>query len=362
MRVQSTIPYALEYSSHPTVWVDAELDLDFPAVGPAISSPELDFIDRIRQDQRIPVTFPADMPHDADTEGPTLIKLAIHHRRSLDVPKHEIADTLGDVSVKGTTLNEPRLWRRREAGLPYNDLDGGMVYRDAAAAHDKSELMHRRGIPFGEQILGIAKLETMPTKEGVKPVAEAMRTYARRTSTKYGPKYTIGSPKLQPVVTVRSLPNSYRLWDIQSATSEERAYSMLGRSLLVSAQQVPDLVAGLNPQDPLDLQTYLTEQLPTLTGYAYGILTAAGLRQKYPHAGNMSLSLGLPDADGIIESVWSNKDHRDQAAKNYTDSAELAMDKLNFFYQKHGEKAVAIKNHFLDGYQKGQVGKHPSEL
>ena len=346
------------------VMVEAELDPEFPPIGPAITSPELNLIEIIRNDGEMAVTCPDGMYYHPYDKGPTLLQISANHKRSLDVPKDLVPHTLGDISVKGGVLEDPKLWTRREDGVPYSDLRGGMVYRDAVYAYESSDTMFKRGIRFGEQILGVARLRAMPTPNGIKSVAVALPTYGRTTETGVAPiRYDTMSPALQPVVAIRSMPNSYRLWDVAYDTDSRQIYPILGRSLLISAQQAPEFVGGLNSEDKSDLRTYLAEHVPTLVGYAYGRLTAAGLKQKYAHGGNMSLSLGLPDADAISETHRITKGYRDSIADF---CAESVMDSRAILGGNRGrdreQQTEAVKDSFLYGYRMGQKEKHVNEL
>lgn len=367
MDLQEQIPYVKTCSPHPTVWVEAELDLGLPPVGVSADGLEIDLLDQVKHDRRVPVTFLPTMPIESQDRSPILLQVGKLHKRSLDIPKPLLAGVVDDVSIKGVVLEDPALWTCPNYIAPYNDIEGGMVYRDAAAAHLGSSLMHERGIDFGERILGVAVLKTMPTSDGVKPTDEALRTYRDRLFPGIR-RFAFKGSDMQPVAVVRSMPNSYRLWDISKATLSYRGvYALLERSLRITAQQVPDLVSGLDPTDHQNLRIYLSEHVPYMIGYAYGRLRGAGLRQKYPNAGNMSLSLSLPDSDGIVMAEVFNT-HTTFGADSCVKAVVAGMRQLTrshadeselWFTKKARNKVDGL---FMDGYRLGKKGKHPSEL
>lgn len=374
----SAIEYAPALESGlQTVMVNAEFDPVLTQPANLAVSPAKDLVESWTRAGHVPVMFPEQMPTEDREGGPSLIRIAAQHLRSLDVSKAELTEGAGDISIKGGTLVEPGLRTDLDNHLlPYRDIRFGMYYRDAAAAHRGSVLMQERGIDFGEQILAVAKLVEMPTKEGIKPTNEAMRGYHRIQP--YILPYNKRNPALQPVVVVRQMPNSYRLWDLyKGKDGGDRARQMLTRSMRVTAQETPVFMEGLNPDRPADMLTYLYERVPSMVGYSLGRLKEAGLKQQYPHDGNMSLSLSLPDADSIVP----DKSYRQAYPKAYcTRAMAAAMYIVRFSpepqiqltgpsYGEHDVRSfnrkkvigVATTN-YVSGYEAGATGKHISEI
>jgi len=359
MSLVESVPYAPGHYLSPTVWIDTELAPELPPVGVRAESPELELVKIIAKEGQLPATFPADMGSRWEKASYPLISLSSIHGRSRELPKEHAPHVLGDISIKGTTLSNPTL----KTMLFYNELWGGMLYRDAVSAHNGSNLMHERGIDFGEKILAVARLKTMPTEEGIKPTNEAMQTYGDELLP-LG-RFRFDEPDMQPVAVIRSMPNAYRLRDLRDRPVAT-VYSVLDRSLRISAQQMPNLVGGLDPYYHADLQTYLTEHVPTIIGYAFGRLRAAGLRQKYPHTANMSLSLSLPDADGIVESELPPT-----AFTTGVNTCARMIIRTTERFNRNGKKLTnndlhkakrGLRERYGEGYHAGLKEKHPNEL
>ncbi len=354
-----------------TVMVNAEFDPELTQPDKLAVSPAKELVESWMQAGQVPVLFPEEMPTEGLKRGLSLVRIAQQHHRSLDVPKVELLDGAGDISIKGGTLVEPGLKTDWDSHLlPYRDFRFGMYYRDAEAAHKGSTLMQERGIDFGEQILAVAKLVEMPTKDGVRPAHDAMSSYRRIQP--YLLPYNRRNPALQPVIAIRQMPNSYRLWDLyKGGLGSDLAQQILTRSMRVAAAQTPVFMEGLNPYRPMDMLRYLYQRVPVMAGYSLGRLKEAGLKQQYPHEGNISLSLSLPDADGIVPvSVNIRQPFAKQLCvrsivsalyRVRTDMPQSAIDS-NLKYLKSGEVTLLAGASYARGFKAGAAGKHPNEL
>jgi hypothetical protein len=342
--------------------LDAELMPEFPPIGLEDAS----IVDTIMQHWGQGVV-PADVSiFNGVDSGVRLLSLGTVHKRSLELAKDDVPAGLGDVSVKGTRLRDPRLKCVGKWHSKYNDFIGGMLLRDAASAHLGSTLMHERGIDFGERVLAVMRLKTMPDDAGsIKPVAEAMHSYPKDLMPLVG-TFRFDSPSMQPVAVVRSMPNAYRLWDL-SRNLSWAVGPILERSIRVTALQAPLLVDDLDPTDFEDQLKYLEKRVPLITGYAFGRLRAAGLEQRYPHAGNMSLSLGLPDTDGIRPFLPGPSQRlARKAVKHCTETISFVADVARGFDKKHcgmdAEQKACIKHLYQAGFKVGTKEQHIHRL
>jgi hypothetical protein len=340
------------WEDHRTIYVSAQIDPDLPTIGDPDDVADLHLFNLLKDEGKIPVTYPLSHRAEYGSVGPTLMQIGPNHKRSLDVPKKHTPSILGDVSIKGARLEKLRAVVRTGgfSSLLYRDIWGGMIYRDAQSAHFGSELMHSRGVDFGERILAVAKLETIPTPEGILPTDQVRR--GLRKNHKSLLKYPAKSEDFYPVVVIRSMPNSNRLSDIDLGLWVSRR--LVARAIKITSQQAPTLAGDLNPESSNDRLRYLLERLPAIVGYTFGRLTHAGLRQIYPHSGNMSLSLGVPDTDGIVMSdVFT---HGPGVSYHFRNALRDILGVKDEFEVKQ------LMDIYKDAYKSGKKGKHVNEL
>ncbi|MCW1908140.1 MAG: hypothetical protein KIH63_002235 [Candidatus Saccharibacteria bacterium] len=253
--------------------------------------------------------------HAARADDLVALQRNSRHRRSYGLAWDDMPEDV-DVTIKGADWSNPSL----RPGYRIRDTEyfGGLQYEDAEAALQAGTRLDEAGI-YGERIVRIDAPQALPMgnelHEPQYVIDEIVESYIFMKG-KY--RTVLSRDTHRPVVAIRTAPTDIRLWDFQAdaSASQLSGYLEVG---MQRAAEVDDAYAGMNPLEPADAEALFMKVLPDLYGRQMGRLEGSGLRQRYPHVGNIAIDGGLIDLDGIMPNrksrIFRYADHFVEGAK-----------------------------------------------